>query len=123
VEDLYPTGREDGNLVDNESLAWPWNHKSSETFEGENTSETSPEREGGASPSTTAGSETLERNDEMDPQNTGESSNQTNTDPDPDSREPPSETENVHSVPSEALQSVEMYWEHCLIVIPPIKEG
>jgi hypothetical protein len=66
VEDLYPTSREDGNLVDNELLAWPWNYKSSETFKGENTSEISPEREGGASPSTTTSSETPERNDEMD---------------------------------------------------------
>ena len=100
MEDSYPTGRADGNLIDDESLAWPWNLESSETFEGENTSETSPEREGGASPFTT-GSETPERNDEIDPQNTGESSNQNN----PDSREPPSETENVHSVPDETLQS------------------
>jgi hypothetical protein len=73
VEDLYPTTREDGNLVDNKSLAWPWNLKSSETFEGENTSETPPKRERGISarPSTT--SRTPERNNnEMDPQNTGE---------------------------------------------------
>jgi hypothetical protein len=66
VEDLYPTSREDGNLVDNESLAWPWNRKSSETFKGENTSEISPEREGGASPLTTTSSKTLERNNEID---------------------------------------------------------
>ena len=66
MEDLYPTSREDRNLVDDELLAWLWNRKSSKTFKGENTSETSPEREGGVSPSTIAGSNTLERNDEID---------------------------------------------------------
>ena len=74
MEDLYPTSREDGNLIDDELLAWLWNLESSKTFKGENTSEILPEREGGASPFTT-GSETLERNDEIDPQNTGKSSN------------------------------------------------
>ena len=101
VEDSYPTGREDGNLVDDESLAWPWSLESSETFEGEDTSEISPKREGGASPLTITGSKTPERNDEMDPQNMGESSNQTHTDS--DSGE--SEIENVYLVTSETLQS------------------
>jgi hypothetical protein len=69
IEDLYPTSREDKSLVDNKSLAWPWNLESSETFKGENTSEISPKREGGApiSPLTTTSSKTLERNDEIDP--------------------------------------------------------
>ena len=99
MEDSYPTDREDGNLVDDESLAWPWNLESSETFEGEDTSETSLEREGGASPLTITGSKTPEKNDEMDPQNMGESSNQTHTDS--DSGE--SKTENVHLVTGETL--------------------
>ena len=65
MEDLYPTSREDRNLIDDELLAWLWNLKSSKTFKGENTSEILPEREGGVSPFTT-GSETLERNDKID---------------------------------------------------------
>ena len=66
MEDSYPTDREDGNLVDNKSLAWLWNLKSSKTFKGEDTSETLPKREGGVSPLTITGSKTPERNDEMD---------------------------------------------------------
>ena len=66
IEDLYPTSREDRNLIDDELLAWLWNFESSETFKGEITSEILPEREGGVSPLTTASSKTLERNDEMD---------------------------------------------------------
>jgi hypothetical protein len=67
VEDLYLTDREDGNLVDDELLAWLSNLESSETFKGENTSETLPEREGDApvSPLTATGSKTLERTDEI----------------------------------------------------------
>ena len=66
MEDLYPTNREDRNLVDNKLLAWLWNLKSSETFKGEDTSKTSPKREGGVSPLTITSSKTPERNDEMD---------------------------------------------------------
>ena len=68
IEDLYPTSREDGNLVDNKLLAWLWNLKSSKTFKGENTSKTSPKREGGTSisPLTTNSSKTLERNNKID---------------------------------------------------------
>jgi len=65
IEDLYPTSKEDGNLVDNKLLAWLWNLKSSETFKGENTSEILPEREGGVSPLTIAGSNMLERNNKI----------------------------------------------------------
>jgi len=102
MEDLYPTNREDGNLVDNESLAWLWNLKSSETFEGENTSEISERGRGtSTSPLTATSSTTLERNDETDPQSTGESLNQINDDP--DNREPPSEIENVYLVSNETL--------------------
>ena len=66
IEDLHPTNREDKNLVDNKLLAWLWNHKSSKTFKGENTSKILPEREGGVSPLTTS-SEILKRNNEIDP--------------------------------------------------------
>ena len=66
MEDLYPTSREDRNLIDDKLLAWLWNLKSSETFKGENTSKTSPEREGGVSPLTTTSSKTLERNNKID---------------------------------------------------------
>jgi hypothetical protein len=67
VEDLYLTNREDGNLVDDELLAWLLNLKSSETFKGENTSKTLPEREGDApaSPLTTTGNKTLERTNKI----------------------------------------------------------
>ena len=67
VEDLYPTSREDGTLVDDKLLAWLWNLKPSETFKGENTSEILPEREGGVSPLATNSSKMLERNNKIDP--------------------------------------------------------
>jgi hypothetical protein len=105
VEDLYPTSREDGSLVDNESLTWLWNLKSSKTFKGENTSKTLLKREGGIfiSPLTANGSKILKGNNEINPQNMDELLSQTNTDS--DNREPLSETKNVHSVPSKTLQS------------------
>ena len=68
MEDLYPTGKEDGNLVDNKLLAQLQNLESFKTFKGENTSKTSPKREGGVfiSPLTTASSKILENNNKMD---------------------------------------------------------
>ena len=66
MEDLYPTNREDKNLVDNKLLAQLQNLKSSKTFKGENTSEISPKREGSISPLTITSSKTLERNNKMD---------------------------------------------------------
>ena len=66
MEDLYPTNREDGNLVDDELLAQLQNLKSSKTFKREDTSKTLPKREGGISPLTITNSKTLKRNNKMD---------------------------------------------------------
>ena len=68
IEDLYPTNRESGNLVDDKSLAWPWNLKSSKTFKGKNTNKILLERKGSISisPLTTTGSRMLERNNKLD---------------------------------------------------------
>ena len=66
MEDLYPTSREDGNLVNNKLLTWLQNLKSSKTFKRENTSEISPKREGGISPLTITNSKTPKRNNKMD---------------------------------------------------------
>ena len=68
MENLYPTSREDGSLVDNKSLAQPWNFKSSETFKGENTSKTLLKRESGISisPLTANSSKTPEGNNKID---------------------------------------------------------
>ena len=66
MEDLYPTSRENGNLVDDKLLAQLWNFKSSKTFKEEDTSKTLPKKEGGISPLTITSSKTLERNNEID---------------------------------------------------------
>ena len=67
IENLYPTNREDGNLVNNKLLVQLQNFKSSKTFKEENTSEILPKRGGGISPLTITNSKMLKRNNEMDP--------------------------------------------------------
>ena len=68
MEDLYPISREDGNLVDNKSLAQLQNLKSSETFKEKNTNKILFKREGGTfiSPLTTAGNKTLKIINKLD---------------------------------------------------------
>ena len=68
IENLYPTSREDGSLVENKLLAWLWNFKSSKTFKGENTSKILLKRESGISisPLTVNSSKTLKGNNKMD---------------------------------------------------------
>ena len=61
MENLYPTDREDGNLVNNKLLAWLQNLKSSKTFKGEDTSKISPKREGSISPLTIISSKPLKK--------------------------------------------------------------
>ena len=105
IEDLYPTNREDGSLVDNKLLVQLQNFKSSKTFKGENTNKILPKRKSSISisPLTANGSKILKGNNEINPQNMDELLSQTNTDS--DNREPLSETKNVHLVPSKTLQS------------------
>ena len=66
MEDLYPTNRENGKLVDNELLAWLQNFRFSETFKGENISKILLKREGSISSLIISSSKTLKRNNKID---------------------------------------------------------
>ena len=66
IENLYSTDREDGNLVNNELLAWLWNLKSSKIFKGEDTNKTLPKKKGGINPLTITNSKTPEKNNKID---------------------------------------------------------
>ena len=70
IEDLFPTIREDSNLVNNKLTAWPQNLKNSKTFKRENISKNLPKSKSNMpiSPFNLTSSRTLKsNNNKIDP--------------------------------------------------------